>query len=367
MKIGTVIERVAQEFRVGITPNSAKEYIEAGHEVYIESNAGLNCGFTNKAYEEVGCKIINDTKELWESVDMVVKVKEPISDEFKYFRENLIIFSYMHLSSHKDLFEALINNKVTAIAYETIQTDDKRLPCLEPMSEIAGRVAVIEGSKYLQSTHGGVGKLITGTTGVSPADILIIGAGNAGLGALKVASGLGANVTIVDISNDKLSDIKKLFPYVNTLISNEDNISATIKNVDLTISTVSLPGDKTPQIIKSSYYKEMRPGSVIVDVAIDQGGSTNDARVTSLKDPIYIREGIIHFSVPNIPSSVHLTATLALNNATLSYGLEIANNGLKDISSLSNPLKKGFNTYHGNSTNEIISDVFNYEYKPLIK
>lgn len=367
MKIGTVKEKVAQEFRVGITPTSAQEYINNGHEVYIEHNAGLNSGFPDKAYEQVGCVIIEETKDLWSTVDMVIKVKEPIDEEFQYFRKDLVIFAYIHLSSHEDLFNALIDNEVTTIAYETIQTSDGRLPCLEPMSEIAGRVAVIEGSKYLQSTHGGVGKLITGTTGVDAADILIIGAGNAGLGALKVAEGLGANVTVADINQDKLAELKMLFPYITTIESTDDEIYNAITNADLTISTVSLPGDKTPQIIKRKYYEDMRQGAVIVDVAIDQGGSTEHAKITSLKDPVYILDGIIHFSVPNIPSSVHITATLALNNVTLSYGLEIANKGLDHLVDFSSSLRKGINTYRGKSTNKIISEVFNHEYTSITK
>lgn len=366
MIIGTVKELVPQEYRVGITPDAAKTYIENGHTVYIEKDAGLNCGFSNQMYEEIGATILESASDVWEKSNMIIKVKEPTQKEFKYFRENLIIYAFMHLSSHKDLFKAVIDNKVTSVAYETVQDNNGRLVCLQPMSEIAGRVAVIEGAKYLQSTSGGIGKLISGTTGVDPANILIIGAGNAGLGALKMAYGIGANIFLADINEKRLKELKENYPNINTLISTDENIFNALKQADVVISTISLPGDKTPQIIKRKYYKEMRKGAVIIDIAIDQGGSTEDARVTSLSEPTYVIDGIIHFNVPNIPSSVHATATVALNNATLDYGLEIANSNLEDLNKLSLTLRRGINTYKGKSTNEAISNVYGYKYTKII-
>lgn len=367
MKIGTVKELLDKEYRVGLTPQTTLQYVESGHEVYIESNAGLNAGFTNEDYIKAGAQILNTAEDVWKTVDLLVKVKEPIPSEYQYFRKNLAVFSYLHLSSHRDLLDAFVKNNTTAIAYETVQLDNKKLPCLEPMSGIAGRVAVLEGSRFMQSAFNGPGKLISGTDGVDPATTVIIGAGNAGLGALELAVGLNSNVIMLDINESRLNQIKDKFKdKVEVLISIETNLIESLAKADLVISTVSLPGAKTPKIIKRSYYKNMKKGAVIVDIAIDQGGSTEVAKKMTLSDPVFVVDDIIHYAVPNMPSAVHQTSTIALTNSTVEFGLEIANNGLKDLSKLSNAVKRGINVHNGIITNENVAKAFNLEAKTII-
>lgn len=364
MKIGTVKEIVDKEFRVGLTPSAAHEYILGGHSVFIETNAGLNSGFSDDDYKSVGAVILNSAKEVWESVDLIAKVKEPLPLEYKYFRNDLIIYTFLHLSAHYDLLEALLKNKTTSVAYETIELTNGKLPCLEPMSEIAGRISILEGLRYLHSNFGNLGKLISGVKGVKPANVTIIGAGNAGSAALDMAHGLRANVTILDINLEKLESLSNDYKGIHTLISNEENIKKALSSADLVISTIALPGDKTPKIIKRAYYKDMKKGSIIVDVAIDQGGSTEVAKSMSISEPTFIIDDIIHYAVPNMPSLVHQTATVALNNATTKYGLELAK-GLENINSFSNELKLGINTHNGVCTNKTVANVFNIPHKNI--
>ncbi|MGD9910031.1 MAG: alanine dehydrogenase [Candidatus Izemoplasmatales bacterium] len=359
MKIGCVKEIKKYEFRVGLTPSSVKEYVSNGHEVFIESNAGLNSGFSNEDYVAVGAKILETAKEVWESVEMIVKVKEPLESEYKYFRENLILYTYLHLAADQKLTQALLESGVLGIAYETIALEDGSLPCLKPMSEVAGRLAVIEGAKHLEKPFGGSGVLLSGVPGVSRANVCIIGAGVVGENALKMAVGLEANVTILDVNLKKLTYLDDIYGNkISTLYSNSHNIEQTIAKSDLVISGVLLPGAKAPKLIQRAYYKSMRPGSVIVDVAIDQGGSTEVSKVTYHDDPVYDVDGIIHYSVANMPGAVPRTSTIALNNATLRFGLLIANNGVEKAISLSNPLKLGVNTYHGHCACKGVSDAF---------
>lgn len=366
MILGTVKELIKFEYRVGLTPNSVYEYVHHGHKVYVEKAAGLVSGFKDEEYIEAGATILDTAKEVWEKSEMIVKVKAPLEEEYKYFREDLIIFTYFHLAANESLTIELITSKTQAIAYETIMEDDGSLPCLKPMSTVAGRLGAIEGAKALEVPSGGSGILISGVPGVEQAVVTIIGAGNVGVSALEMLVGLGANITILDVDIKKLSYLADMYKNrVQTLFSSKQNLELAIKRADLVISAALLPGAKTPKLIKREYYKDMRPGSVIVDVAIDQGGSTEVSRVTYHDDPTYIVDGIVHYSVANMPGAVPRTSTQALNNATLYYGLLIANLGLEDAIKKSQALKHGVNVYRGEVTFRGVAQAFDLPYKEL--
>ncbi|MFH1693222.1 MAG: alanine dehydrogenase [Bacillota bacterium] len=359
MIIGTVKEVKNNEFRVGLTPSSVKEYIHHGHSVLVENNAGINSGFSNDDYIKAGAKIIKTATEVWNSSEMIVKVKEPLESEFQFLREGLLLYTYLHLAANEALTMALIESKTQSIAYETIALDDGSLPCLKPMSEVAGRLGAIEGAKYLEKPFGGSGILISGVPGVDRAKAAIIGAGVVGENALKMLVGLGAQVTILDVNLKKLTALDDLYGNrIQTLFSSSDNIERVIKDSDLVIGAVLLPGAKAPKLIKRAYYKDMRPGSVIVDVSIDQGGSTEVSKATYHDNPTYVVDGIIHYSVANMPGAVPRTSTIALNNATLKYGLMIADLGLDIAMNRSEPLKKGVNVYQGQCSCEGVCEAF---------
>lgn len=360
MKIGVVKEVVNNEFRVGLTPSSVEEFVDNGHEVFVETNAGANSGFDDADYVNAGGQILKTAKEVWANGDLIVKVKEPQTEEFKFFRENQTIFAYLHLSAHKDLVEKLMETGTNTVAFETIREKDGSLPCLEPMSIIAGRLSAILGAKYLMKSNGGSGKLVSGIPGVEQAKVSIVGAGNVGVNALKLLVGLGADVTILDVDLAKLAHLDELYSNkIQTLYSNSENLEKAITDSDLVIGAISLPGEKTPQLIKRKYYKKMRKGSVIVDVAIDQGGSTEVSKVTSHDNPTYEVDGIIHYAVPNIPGSVPLTATKGLNNAIIKYGLQIANLGLKEAMNRFPAIKSGVNTLDGKIVYEGVATSLN--------
>src|SRR5690554_3156150 len=363
MKIGTIKELMEGEFRVGLSAASVSDLVDSGHEVLVESGAGLNSGITDEEYKKAGARIVSTAKEVWDEVDVIVKVKEPLQSEFKYFKKDLIIFAYLHLSAHKDLTEALIKAGSTAIAYETIQTDTGELPTLKPMSMIAGKMSAIIGSEYLQKTKGGSGVLISGLPGVRKANAVIVGAGNVGQNALEILVGLGANVTILDVDISRLSELEFVYGNkIETLYSNSENLERMISKADLVVGAVSLPGAKTPQLIKRKYYKNMIPGSVIVDVAIDQGGSTEVSRKTSHEDPVFFVDNVMHYCVPNIPDAVPLTATNALNNAIINYVKMIANKGLKKACESSLELNKGVNILEGKIVYKAIADALNLKF-----
>jgi len=364
MIIGTVKEIKDSEYRVGLTPNAVNEYILNGHAVYVEKDAGLGAGFSDEEYIKAGAKVLNTAKEVWEKVEMLVKVKEPLASEYKYFRPGLIIYTFLHLAADEALTKALLESKVTGIAYETISEDGKTLPCLRPMSEAAGRLSVLEGVKYLQKPFGGRGLLLSGLPGVKRARVMIIGAGVVGMNALKMAVGLEARVTILDVDLNKLVEIDTLYgSKVTTLYSSEANIRDTIRTQDLVIGAVLIPGAKAPKLIKREYYKSMRKGSVIVDVAIDQGGSTEVSKPTTHLKPVFSVDGITHYCVANMPGAVALTTTEALNNATLKYGLKIARG--KDIALQEIAIRRGVNTYNGLITNKGVAKAFNMPYSPI--
>lgn len=364
MKIGTVKEIKASEYRVGLTPSAVNEYVINGHDVFVEKGAGEGAGFSDEEYIKAGATIKNTAKEVWDLAEMMVKVKEPLSEEYQYFRPGLIIYTFLHLAADEALTLAMLDKKVTGIAYETISEDGKTLPCLRPMSEAAGRLSVLEGVKYLQKPFGGRGLLLSGLPGVKRARVMIIGAGVVGMNALKMAVGLEARVTILDVDLDKLVEIDTLYgSKVTTLYSSESNIRETIKTQDLVIGAVLIPGAKAPKLIKREYYAFMKPGSVIVDVAIDQGGSTEVSKPTTHLNPVFSVDGITHYCVANMPGAVALTTTEALNNATLKYGLKIAASREK---ALTDPaIRRGINTYRGLVTNYNVAKAFNLEYSDI--
>lgn len=357
MIIGTVKEIKAAEYRVGLTPNAAHEYIINGHTVLFEKGAGDGAGFTDFDYINAGAKIKDSASEVWTNAEMIVKVKEPLASEYIYFRPGLILYTFLHLAADEALTKALLDHKVTSIAYETISEDGKTLPCLRPMSEAAGRLSVLEGVKYLQKPFGGRGLLLSGLPGVKRARVMILGAGVVGMNALKMAVGLEARVTILDVNLQRLVEIDSLYgSKVTTLYSSEANIRNTIKTSDLVIGAVLIPGAKAPKLIKREYYESMAPGSVIVDVAIDQGGSSEVSHPTTHLDPVFKVDGITHYCVANMPGSVAMTTTEALNNATIKYGLLIAKHQEKAFSNIA--IRRGLNTFNGKVTNVGVASAF---------
>ncbi len=366
MKIGCVKEIKNNEFRVGLTPDNVKSYVAAGHHVYIEAGAGVGSGFADTEYVEAGASLLDNAKEVWALVDMMVKVKEPLPEEYGYFREGLILYTYLHLAADKEQTEALLAGKVKAVAYETIQETDRSLPCLAPMSQIAGRLSIQEGAKYLEKRFGGEGILLAGVPGTPKANVVILGGGTVGMNACKIAVGMGANVTILDVSLRKLEELDNRFgSHIQTLYSSDSNIERVLKDADLVIGSVLIPGASAPKLFKRKYLSEMKEGSVFVDVAIDQGGCGESSRVTTHDEPTYIEDGVVHYCVGNMPGAVPKTSTIALTNATLKYGLEIAKNGLEEAVKNSAVVASGVNTYLGKLTNKNVAAAHELEYTEL--
>ena len=365
VKVGCVKEIKNNEFRVGMTPDNVKAYVGAGHEVYIEKGAGVGSGFMDPEYEEAGAKMIDSAKEVWDTVEMMIKVKEPLPEEYPLFHEGLILYTYLHLAADKPQTDALLEGKVKGVAYETL-FDPRQggLPLLAPMSQIAGRLSIQEGAKYLEKTFGGEGVLLAGVPGTPKANIVILGGGNVGTNACKIAVGMGANVTIMDISLPRLAYLDDLFgARVQTLVSTDANIEKAVKEADLVIGSVLIPGKAAPKLFKKKYLKEMKPGAVFVDVAVDQGGCGETTRVTYHDDPIFEVDGVVHYCVGNMPGAVPRTSTIALTNATLSYGLQIANKGLEQACKDNEDIYSAVNTYDGKLTCKNVADSFDcYEY-----
>ena len=367
MKVGSVKEIKNNEFRVGLTPDNVKAYVSAGHQVYIEKGAGLGSGFPDEEYAAAGAVLTDTAKEVWDTVEMMVKVKEPLEQEYPYFHEGLILFTYLHLAADKEQTDALLAGKVKGVAYETLMEKDHSLPLLIPMSQIAGRLSIQEGAKYLEKRFGGEGVLLAGVPGTPKANVVILGGGTVGANACKIAVGMGANVTIIDINLKRLEELDNLFgARIQTLVSTEANIHRAVKDADLVIGSVLIPGASAPKLFKKSYLREMRPGAVFVDVAIDQGGCGESSHVTTHDDPIYIEDGIVHYCVGNMPGAVPRTSTIALTNATLHYGLSIAANGLEEACRKSEAMVLAVNTYDGRLTCKAVADSFEgYEYTDL--
>ena len=366
MIIGVPKEIKNNENRVAITPAGVSAFVHAGHEVWIEAGAGLGSGIQNEEYEAAGAKIVASGKDAW-SAEMVIKVKEPQREEYPYFREGLILFTYLHLAAEPELTKALLEKKVKAVAYETIQLDNGSLPLLTPMSEVAGRMSVQIGVHFLEKLQGGKGVLIGGVPGVKPANVVIVGGGVVGTNAAKMALGLGADVTILDISPDRLRQLDDLFAgRVKTVISNNFHLAEEVKKADLLIGAVLIPGAKAPQLVKEEMVKKMEPGSVVVDVAIDQGGSIETVdHITTHDQPTYVKHGVVHYAVANMPGAVPRTSTFALTNSTSQYAVYIADKGLEKAV-LENPhVAKGVNTYNGLVTFKPVAEALNLPFSSI--
>lgn len=364
MRIGCPKEIKPQEGRVGLTPAGADALIRAGHQVYIEHNAGAESGFSDEEYVAVGAQILTTPAEVYRIADMIIKVKEPLALEYDLLKEGQTLFTYLHLAPDPAQTQMLLRKKITAIAYETVQTPDGALPLLAPMSEVAGRLSVQIGAHLLESNCGGRGILLGGVTGVEKANVVIIGGGNVGLNAAKAAVGFGANVVILDLNIKRLAYLDDIFGgRVQTLLSNPYNIANAVKSADLVIGCVLIPGGKTPRLVTKEMVQSMLPGSVLVDVAIDQGGSIETIdRITTHSNPYYSRYGVLHYSVANMPGAVPRTSTLALTGATLPYALKLANMGPEAACKADSALMKGLNTYKGYLTFEAVAQAQGLEY-----
>jgi len=368
MIIGIPKEIKNNENRVALTPAGAHSLVEKGHQVYIEEDAGIGSGIENATYIEAGAHIGAIAKEIYSMSDMIMKVKEPIEEEYELLKEGQILYTYLHLAANKKLTEILIEKKITAVAYETVQLADGSLPLLTPMSEVAGRMATQVGAYMLQKYTGGCGMLLGGVPGVTPAEVVVIGAGVVGMNAAKIAVGMGAHVTVLDICKKKLIYIDDIFDgRVATLYSNPYNIAKAVKRADLLIGAVLIPGAKAPMLVAEEMVMTMREGSVIVDVAIDQGGSIETIdHITTHSDPSYIRHGVVHYSVANMPGAVPRTSTFALTGVTLPYALKIAGQGfLKSIKD-DPALMKGVNTYKGKITYDHVAEAFDKKVHSII-
>jgi len=359
MKIGIPKEIKPQENRVAITPSGVASFVQAGHPVYIQSGAGEGSGFPDNEYITAGAVILNSAAEIFGTAEMMLKVKEPLASEYALLRENQIIFAYLHLAPDLPQINALLKAKVIGVAYETVQLPNGALPLLSPMSEVAGRMSVQVGANLLQKTNGGRGLLLGGVPGVEPGSVVIIGGGNVGLNAAKMAIGLGARVTILDISVERLTQIDNLFGNrVVTLMSNSYNIAKSVAEADLVVGAVLVPGAKAPKLVTTAMVKSMRPGAVIVDVAIDQGGSIETVnRITTHQNPCFEDYGVIHYSVANMPGAVPRTSTFALTNATMPYALQIANKGIEAALRDNLALRKGLNVYKGRITFPAVAEA----------
>lgn len=366
MKIGVPREIKNNENRVAMTPAGVVTLTSAGHQVLIEKGAGLSSSFTDEDYKNAGAIIVDTASEAW-AAEMVMKVKEPIESEYNYFYEGLILFTYLHLAPEPELTEVLLSKKVVGIAYETVQLANRSLPLLTPMSEVAGKMATQIGASYLEKMEGGKGILLGGVSGVQRGRVTVIGGGIAGTNAAKIAVGMGADVTVIDLSAERLRQLEDLFGRdVQTLMSNPFNIAESVKNSDLVVGAVLIPGAKAPKLVSEEMIKSMQPGSVVIDVAIDQGGifETSD-RVTTHDNPIYVKHGVVHYAVANMPGAVPRTSTIALTNNTVPYALQIANKGYVKAC-LSNPaLKLGLNTIDGKLVYEAVAEAQKIEYTPV--
>lgn len=366
MKIGIPKEIKNNENRVGMTPAGVAELIKHGHEVMVQHTAGENSGFTDEQYIQVGAKILPDIQSVYQEAEMIIKVKEPIAEEYPLIHKDQLVFTYFHFACDKALTDAMLQSGAVCLAYETVETDHHQLPLLIPMSEVAGRMAIINGAYYLQKTKGGKGKLISGVPGVNRAKVLVLGGGTVGEAAARMAAGLGADVWITDISLPRLRQLEMELPVnVHTLYSTEHNIRQELPDTDIIVGSVLVPGDKAPHLITKDMLKEMEPGTVLVDVAIDQGGCFETSHPTTHSDPVYMVDGIVHYAVANIPGAVPHTSTIALTNATLRYALALADKGWQQACRDNKALYRGLNIVNGKITFKAIADVFSMEYEEV--
>ncbi|MCZ0717997.1 alanine dehydrogenase [Aerococcus kribbianus] len=365
MKIGIPKEIKNNENRVSLTPAGVHVLVDAGHDVFVETEAGIGSTFPDSDYEEQGATIVATAEEAWQQ-DMVMKVKEPLESEYKYFHEGLILFTYLHLAAENKLTDALLEAGVTAIGYETMELNGD-LPLLNPMSQVAGRMAVQIGAQFLEKQEGGKGVLLGAIPGVPSSKVVIIGGGMAGTNAAKMALGLGAQVSILELNPQRLNELDDLFAgQVETLMSNPFNIAQAVKDADLVIGSVLIPGSKAPTLVTEDMVKSMQTGAVIVDIAIDQGGifATTD-RIGSLDDPTFTKHGVVHYAVPNMPGAVPQTSTLGLTNVSLNYAVDIANKGAEQAAKDDYTVASGFQTYQGKLTIEAVAQAQDKEFTAL--
>jgi alanine dehydrogenase len=366
MIIGVPKEIKNNENRVAVTPAGVAEFTKNGHTIYVQSDAGKGSGFSDTQYADAGAVILPTIEEVYAIAEMIVKVKEPIASEYQLIRENQLLFTYFHFASSEPLTKAMIDRKAVCLAYETVERSDRSLPLLVPMSEVAGRMAVQEGAKYLEKPMGGFGILLGGVAGVKPANVLVLGGGIVGTQSAKMAAGLGANVTIMDISLPRLRYLEDIMPAnVDTVMSNEYNIRELIQSTNLIIGGVLIPGAKAPSLITRDMLKLMKPGTVMVDVAIDQGGCFETSHATTHEDPIYEVDGVVHYCVANMPGAVPYTSTLALTNATLPYAIQLANKGWKNACATNEELRKGLNVVNGKIVFKGVSDAWDLPYSDV--
>ena len=365
MKIGLIKEIKTEEYRVGLTPQSAGEYVKNGHTVLVEKSAGEGSGFSDEEYAQNGCTIEPDKKKIYDTGDMIVKVKEPLEEEYDLYHEDQLLYTYLHIAADKPQAEFLVNKKINSIAYETVQEDDGSLPLLKPMSEIAGRLSTQEGAKYLEKAFGGRGVLLGGVPGIRRGKVAILGGGIVGTNACQIAVGMGAEVVILDISSERMTYLDDIFgTSITTLYSNTTNIEQCISEADLVIGAVLIPGAAAPKLVNREQLKLMKKGAVLVDVAIDQGGCFETSKPTFHSNPTYIVEDVVHYCVANMPGVVALSSTYALTSVTNRYGLQIANKGLEKAAEDSNAIKLGINTYKGKLTNEPVAVALDMQYTP---
>jgi alanine dehydrogenase len=367
MIIGVPKEIKDNEYRVSATPGGVGLLSDMGHKVLVETGAGLGSGFTDEEYVRAGAVLVNH-EDAYREADMVLKVKEPLPSEYGLFREGLLLFTYLHLAAEPELTRAMLEKKVTGIAYETVEMPDRSLPLLIPMSEVAGRMSIQVAAHYLEEPHGGRGKLLGGIPGVRPSDVVIVGAGTVGTNAAKIALGMGAHVTLIDRDLGRLRYLDEvLHGNLTTLSSNPRNIADAVSTADVVIGSVLIAGAKAPKLVTREMVASMKPGSVVIDVAVDQGGCVETSHVTSHSHPTYLVDGVVHYAVPNMPGAVPRTSTYGLSNATLPYVAKLAKLGFIEAVKQVPELAKGVNTYKGKVTYQRVAEAFGYEYVPLSK
>jgi alanine dehydrogenase len=366
MIIGIPKEIKESEHRVGMTPSGVQTLIQNGHDVYVQNSAGQGSGHSDEDYSNVGASLLKTIEEVYDISEMIIKVKEPLKKEYSLIKEGQIIYTYFHFASSLELTKAMIDSKSVCIAYETVENSDRSLPLLTPMSEVAGRMAAQQGAKFLEKHQKGCGILLGGVPGVSPAKAVVLGGGVVGTQSAKMLAGLGADVTILDISLDRLRELDDIMPKnVKTKFSNQYNIKQEIQNAHLVIGAVLIAGAKAPNLITKDMLKDLRKGTVLVDVAVDQGGCFETTKPTTHSSPTYIIDDVLHYSVANMPGAVPMTSTEALTNATVAYAIEIANKGWKKACNENEPLKKGLNIINGDIVYKAVADAFDLNYTEL--
>jgi alanine dehydrogenase len=366
MLIGVPKEVKDHEFRVSVTPAGVREYRARGHQILVQRSAGEGSGFADDEYAAAGAELVGAATEVFDRAEMILKVKEPVPAEYDLLRPQQLLFTYLHLAANAPLTHALVRGNVQAVAYETVQLDNGALPLLTPMSEVAGRMAVQVGAHHLEKAHGGSGTLLAGIPGVPGAEVVVIGGGVVGANAAQIALGMGANVTIIDRSLERLRQLDSiLHGRVNTLASNSENVAAAVRRADLVVGAVLLPGAKAPRIVSEEMVTTMRAGSVVVDVAIDQGGCIATARPTTHSEPTYVAHGVVHYCVTNMPGAVPRTSTIGLANATLPYGLDLADYGIEAAISRDPELARGVNVIDGHVTHPGVAEALEMDYTPL--